>query len=71
MVLHHKWTGIKVFVLSVADGTNATVNALSAASSEITLSTAGGGGGRRNLHGDREQHPGNKHLWILEIRYKC
>ncbi len=35
----------KVFVLSVADGINATENALSAASAAITLSSDGGGGG--------------------------
>ncbi|MGE5422108.1 MAG: beta strand repeat-containing protein [Ignavibacteriales bacterium] len=35
----------RVFVLSVADGTNAAVNGLSSASSDITLTGSGGGGG--------------------------
>jgi hypothetical protein len=35
----------KVFVLSIADGTNATLNGLSNASAAITLTTSGGGGG--------------------------
>ncbi|MFX4262142.1 S-layer homology domain-containing protein [Pelotomaculum propionicicum] len=42
----------KVFVLSVADGVNATENALSAASASITLSSGGGGGGGGGGTGD-------------------